>query len=812
MKISFNWIKNYCPVNISANEVAGLLTNCGLEVESVAQYESIKGGLVGIVIGEVMETMKHPNADKLTLTKINVGNAEPLNIVCGAPNVAKGQKVAVAMVGATLFPAAGEPFEIKKSKIRGEISEGMICAEDEIGMGESHDGIMVLDDSAEVGSPAADYFKAEEDIVFEIGLTPNRADAASHIGVARDLAAVLNAKSNSLTNKLLIPSVEKFKIDNHDLKIEVVIENPEACPRYSGLCLTNVKMEESPNWLQNRLRAIGLKPINNVVDITNFVLFETGQPLHAFDADKISGKKVIVKNLPAGTEFITLDELKRKLTGNDLMICDAEKGMCIAGVFGGAGSGITERTKNVFLESAHFNPVAIRKSSKHHGLKTDASFRFERGTDVDATVYALKRAALLMKEICGAKISSEIVDVYPEKIKKQVVKYFYERAYRLTGTEIKPQSAKNIFSDLGIKILSETDSSLELEIPGYKTDVTHEADAAEEVLRIYGFDKIPLLPKMNMPVPVPVDESKEKLVNAASQFLVSNGFFEIFSNSLTKEKYSEILNKKESAVKILNPLSMDLNVLRQTMIFSGLEAIQYNSNRQHPDIRFFEFGKIYSVSENGFSESEQLGIFLSGSRYRQSWVKQEPEDYSIYYLKSLLNNLFLNTGISSDQLTHHVLENNVFNQYLAVSIGKSNLASYGVLDSSLAKIFDIDSDVFYASIAVQEWLSAMKSSQRKISEPPKFPEVRRDISMLVSKDVSYSQIEMLAFETGKKILRDVNLFDVYKDEKITGDKISYALSFILRDDEKTLEEKQIERVMQQLMNAFEEKLGAQIRK
>jgi phenylalanyl-tRNA synthetase beta chain len=812
MKISYYWLKQYVNIDLPAPEVSKLLTACGLEVEALEKFETIKGGLAGIVIGEVIEKHKHPNADRLSLTKVNTGSGELLQIVCGAPNVEAGQKVVVALVGSTLFPISGEPFEIKKSKIRSELSEGMICAEDEIGFGTSHEGIMVLKKDAIVGTPAADYFKIEQDWIFEIGLTPNRADAASHIGVARDLMAVLNASSENGHFSLSLPTVDTFKIDNHDLSIEIVIENTKDCIRYSGISLTQIKVAESPEWLKNRLKSIGLKPINNIVDISNFVLFETGQPLHIFDADEISGKKVIVKNLSPKTKFITLDEKERELNGDELMICNANEAMCIAGVFGGIKSGVTEKTKNIFIESACFNPSSIRKSSKYHGLKTDASFRFERGTDPDITVYALKRAALLIKEICGGMVSSEIVDVYPLPVANAKVEYSFNRASRLMGMEINPDSVKNILNDLGIKTIDENSEILELSIPNYKVDVKREADVVEEIMRIYGYNKVPVPSKMNMPLPKHTEDKKEKFVNSISQFLVGNGFHEIFSNSLTREIYSEQLNKKEEAVKILNPLSNDLSIMRQTLLFSGLEVIQYNSNRKNPDLRFFEFGKTYNKSNMGYDEANHLSLFLTGNRYPESWIKQTPESYNIYYLKSLLNNLLINSGIEATTIYHQKNENSLFNTSLEIFLGKKSVAEYGILSSSIQKAFDIDGDIFYADILTDNWMDSVNSAKHKISETPKFPEVRRDISMLINKSISYSYIEKLAFETEKKLLVSVNLFDVYDGEKIEEGKISYALSFILRDNEKTLTDKQIDTVMEKLMNVFESKLDAQIRK
>ncbi|MEO5572779.1 MAG: phenylalanine--tRNA ligase subunit beta [Bacteroidia bacterium] len=818
MKISYNWLKQYLKIDLPADKVAKFLTDCGLEVEALEKFETIRGGLKGVVIGEVLEKQKHPNADRLSVTKVNTGNGEPLQIVCGAPNVEVGQKVVVALVGAVLHPTSGEPFEIKKSKIRSELSEGMICAEDEIGFGTSHAGIIVLNNDTVVGTLAADYFKVEEDFVFEIGLTPNRADAASHFGVARDLAAVLNADSTSSKASVSLPSIDQFKTENHDYNIEVVVENKKDCIRYSGVSLTGITVAESPDWLKNRLKSIGLKPINNVVDISNYVLFETGQPLHIFDADEIIGKKVVVKNLAPKTKFTTLDGKERELNGEELMICDEKGGMCIAGIFGGINSGVSEKTKNIFIESACFEPASIRKSSKYHGLKTDASFRFERGTDPDITLYALKRAALLLKEICDGTVSSEIVDIYPSPVQNAKVDYNYKRASRLMGMEIKADAIKNILTDLGIKINNDTSEDLELSIPNYKVDVKREVDVVEEIMRVYGYNRVPIPSKMNMPLPSHSDNSKEKFVNTISQFLVANGFNETLSNSLTKESYSEQLNKKEEAVKILNPLSSDLSIMRQTLIFSGLEAIQYNRNRKNADLRFFEFGKSYHKSMTGqngltgYKEINHLSLFITGNRHSESWIKQTPEAYSIYYLKSLLSNLFVNSGINENDTLHQKNEYDLFSTSLEIFIGKKKIAEYGILKSSMQKSFDIDEDIFYADILTDEFLKSVKSAKHNISEAPKFPEVRRDLSMLISKNVSYSDMEKLAFETERKLLRSMNLFDVYSDEKIGQDKISYAISFILRDDEKTLTDKQIDSVMEKLMNVFENKLGAQIRK
>jgi phenylalanyl-tRNA synthetase beta chain len=819
MKISLNWLRNYIDVTLPAEKIAELLTNCGLEVESFEKYETVRGGLKGIIIGEVLEKQKHPNADRLTVTKVNTGSGELLQIVCGAPNVDVGQKVVVALVGSTLFPTTGEPFEIKKSKIRGEISEGMICAENEIGFGTSHEGIMVLNNSAKVGTAASEYFKIEEDIVFEIGLTPNRADAASHVGVARDLCAVLNCSPSSPVSNLpslLLPSVENFKIDVNDLKIEVVVENGKDCIRYSGISISGVEVKESPDWLKNRLKSIGLKPVNNVVDSTNFVLFELGQPLHAFDADKISGKKIVVKNLPANSTFTTLEGTERKLNGSELMICDVEKGLCIAGVFGGINSGITGETKNIFLESACFNSSSIRKTSKYHGLKTDASFRFERGTDPDITEYALKRAAMLIKEICGGKISSDIIDIYPSPAENVKVDYNYKRAERLMGMEIETPIIKNILNQLGIKTSNENSGGLILIVPNYKVDVKREADVVEEIMRIYGYNHVPLPAKMNMPLPSHNNSIKEDFVKTSSQFLIANGFRETLSNSLTKETYTQELNQTDVAVKILNPLSNDLGVMRQTLLFSGLEVIQHNANRKNPDLKTFEFGNSYhhSVSKNsiGYKEVNHLALFVTGNRYSENWIKPAPPQYSIYYFKSILNNLLISAGIEEKNIIHAESENDLFSTSLDVFINKIKIAQYGILKAEIVSPFDVEDDVYYADVLTGELINVITSAKREISHVPKFPEVRRDISMVINKNVKYSDIEKLAFETEKKLLHKVNLFDVYDGENIGSGKISYAISFILLDEEKTLQDKQIESAMERLMNAFVQKLGAEIRR
>lgn len=806
MKISYNYLKKYIDFDYTPEQLAERLTESGLEVESTEHYESIQGGLQGIVVGQVLTCEKHPNADKLSVTTVTVGNETPLHIVCGAPNVASGQKVLVATVGATLYPTSGEPFKIQKSKIRGEASEGMICAEDEIGLGTSHAGILVLGDDAQVGVPAAEYLKIYRDLIFEIGLTPNRADAASHIGVARDIQGLLSLTTPS---KLILPDVEKFAVGIGQLAITTTIEDTTACPRYSGITISNIKVAESPDWLKNFLKSIGVKAINNVVDVTNFVLHEMGQPLHAFDADKIAGQKVIVKKLPAGTKFTTLDNLERELNGKELMICDAEKPMCIAGVFGGAHSGVSESTTTIFLESACFNPVDIRKAAKHHGLKTDASFRFERGTDVNITVYALKRAALLLQEICRGEVASDIFDSYPNPIEGFNVQLNYKNLFAMMGIEIAKEDAKKILTALDIQIKNETDGGLELLVPAFKVDVQREIDVIEEVMRIYGFNKIPLPKKLNAsPVNYKGQERyqyKEKITS----YLVAQGFNEIWSNSLSKLAYADLDDKTPIAVQLLNPLSNDLNAMRTSLLFSALEAVQYNSNRRNGDLKLFENGTVYQQAGEKFIEENYFSITLAGDRNAPSRFSNR-QNNSVYFLKSLVQNIFRSVHISTKEKTDATSTN--FSQLIEVYVGKDQVGRYGLLKKSLLKKFDIDSEVYYAEINFDKVVKHANAAKVVITEIPKYPEVKRDLSMLLDKAVQYDSLERLAFETERKYLKRVNLFDVYEGKNIPNNKKSYALSFTLYDEEKTLQEKEIDKVMSKLMENFEKKLGAEIRK
>lgn len=815
MKISYNWLKNYINTDLSAEEVSRILTDTGLEVEGIEHFESVKGGLEGLVIGQVTSCEKHPNADKLTVTTVDVGNGTELPIVCGAPNVSEGQKVVVATEDTTLY-FGDEKIKIKKTKMRGEASEGMICAEDEIGLGTSHDGIMVLDNSAKIGIPAKEYFNIETDTVFEIGLTPNRIDGASHIGTARDLAAYL---SQTKKTELIKPSVDNFKVDNNNLPIEIIVEDKEACPRYTGVTVTNVNVKISPEWLQNRLKAIGLKPINNLVDISNFVLHETGQPLHFFDADIIEGNKVIIKTLPRGTLFTTLDEEKRELSSDDLMICDEKNGMCIAGVFGGIKSGVTENTKNVFIESAHFNSVYVRKTAKRHDLHTDASFRFERGSDPNITVYALKRAALLMKEIAGGEISSEIVDIYPDPVADYKVDLTFKNLKRLIGKEIEKEKVKNILESLDIKIVKEDDEKLSLEVPTYRVDVLREADVIEEVLRIYGYNNVEISEHVNSSLSYSPKPDKEKIQNTISDILSAKGFNEIMCNSLTKADYYNNLEsyKPANLVKIFNPLSIDLNVMRQTLLFGGLESIMYNQNRRNPDLKLYEFGNCYylknSESENllkKYNEEQHLAIFITGNKTEENWItKVEPT--SFFLLKTYVENILEKLGFDLNQLESEEVSSDIFAEGLSYQYNKNQLVNFGILNKKLIKAFDIDTRVYFAEFY---WDSVLKLSAKnsiRYTEIPKYPEVRRDLALLLNKEVKFADIKELAYKSERKFLKKVSLFDVFEGEKLGVNKKSYAVSFILQDENKTLTDKQIDKIMNSFIRVFEKELGAQIR-
>ncbi len=820
MKISYNWLKQYIDTDLRYQKVSEILTDTGLEVEGIEKYQSIKGGLEGLVIGEVKTCEAHPNSDHLSITTVDVGENELLPIVCGAPNVRAGQKVVVATVGTTLYDG-NESFKIKKAKMRGELSMGMICAEDELGIGTSHDGIMVLDNDVKVGILAKDYFNIENDIIFEIGLTPNRIDGASLFGVARDLAAYLKQFQKINLKK---PLVDNFKIDNNDNFIDIKIENTNACHRYTGITISGIEVKESPTWLKNRLKSIGLNPINNIVDATNFVLHETGQPLHAFDADKIKGNKVIVKTLEQETKFITLDGVERKLSSDDLMICNEDEGMCIAGVFGGIESGVTENTKNIFLESACFDSVFIRKTSRRHVLSTDASFRFERGSDPNITVYALKRATLIIKELAGGKISSDIVDVYPNPVENYKVDVSYDHIDRLIGKYLEKENIKNILTSLDIKIANENGKTLNLEIPTYRVDVKREADVIEEILRIYGYNNVEISGQVKSTISYSEKPNKNKITNLISDLLSDIGFNEIMSNSLTKSSYYDNLKSydKDNLVTILNPLSSDLNCMRQTLLFGGLEAIAFNINRKNPDLKFYEFGNCYSINKQihdenpikKYNEKYHLSLFITGLKQQVNW-NTKGEHTNFYFLKSFVENIMHRLGIDINFVNIGDLSSDILDYGLQYTYNQNNneqtFVSFGSVNKKLLKIFGIKSDVFYADFDWDVVLQILKTKKLSYKEIPKYPEVKRDLALLLDKKIRFEQIKTLAFNTEKKLLKRISLFDVYEGKEIGEDKKSYAVSFILQDPSKTLTDKQIDKIMNKFIRIFENELGAKIR-
>lgn len=818
MKISYNWIKDYLKIDLDPHKVAEILTNIGLEIEGMEEWESVKGGLEGIVIGEVLTSGKHPDADKLTVNKVNIGTREPLHIVCGAPNVSAGQKVPVAPVGTFVFKGDAK-FEIKRSKIRGKLSEGMICAEDEIGLGTSHEGIMILDPEAVPGTPAREYFKIVRDHVFEIGLTPNRIDSGSHFGVARDLAAYL-AVNHKFKGKATLPSTASFKPDKTKKTFKIIVENKKDCPRYTGVNIFGVKIAESPEWLKNRLKAIGQNPINNVVDITNFVQHEIGQPLHAFDADKITGMKVVIKNLPDKRKFVTLDEVERELSSRDLMICNEKKGMCIAGVFGGTKSGVTSSTTNIFLESAYFNPVSIRKTARRHGLHTDASFRFERGTDPNITSWALKRAAIMIRDIAGGKLSAAINDLYPKKRKNAVIEVTYGNIKRLIGKKIAPGVIKKILELIEIKIISETGEKLLLEIPAYKVDVHKEADVIEEILRIYGYNNVEIDSHVNSTLTYLAKPDKEKVVNIISDALSANGFAEIMCNSLTPAAWFENNEDfdNEQLVRLANPLSSDLNVMRQSLLFGGLGSIAWNINRQNYDLKLYEFGNCYFYRNNNlkskrvenYSEKTDLDLFITGSRGKQSWnFPAAPSDF--YFIKSFVEMVLIRLGIGPDKLVITESRKKYFTESLSYSSNNQIIAEAGRISKSFTGKFDIEQDVYYGHIEWDSLLRLINNHLIQFEELPKYPSVRRDLALLLNREIKFSQIRALAFRTEKNILKDVGLFDVYESDSLGKNKKSYAVSFLLQDDLRTLTDKNIEKMMNSLIRIFEKELGAKIR-
>lgn len=808
MKISYNWLKQFINIDWNAEKTGELLTDLGLEIEGIETYESVKGGLKGIVVGEVLTCEQHPNADRLKVTTVNIGEAEPVQIVCGAPNVAAGQKVPVATIGTTLYTTEGEAWKIKKGKIRGEESHGMICAEDELGLGESHDGIMVLDADLKVGTPAAEIFEVENDEVFEIGLTPNRADAMSHYGVARDLKAGLLQQDLNL--ELISPSVMSYHVDTRSLKVDVDVQDKDKCPRYCGVTISGVKVETSPSWLQNRLKAIGLSPINNIVDVTNYVLHELGQPLHAFDAAKITGNKVEVKTCEAGTKFTTLDEVERELHEDDLMICDAEKPMCIAGVFGGIDSGVTETTTNIFLESAYFDPVSVRKTAKRHGLNTDASFRFERGIDPNFTKYALKRAALLITEIAGGEITSDISDAYPNKIEDFQVVLSFDNAKRLIGQEIPKETIKSILTSLDIKINNVTEAGLGLTVPSFRNDVQREADVIEEILRVYGYNNIKTTEKLNASISNTSRFEDYKLQNVIGNQLASQGFFEIMANSLTSPKYvelSEQLNADHN-VKMLNPLSNDLEVMRQSLLFSGLEAVSHNINRKRDDLKLFEFGKTYHQYSDNREEHKHLALFVTGNKAQERWNTQAtPSDF--FYLKGTIETVLERLGLNRLKSAPH--KTDILSEGMSLSIGKKTLVEFGLVKKSVLKHFGISQNVLFADFNWDNVLDMAQHNKIKFTAIPKYPEVRRDFALLLDNSVTFDDIYTIAKQTEKQLLKAVNLFDVYEGKNLPAGKKSYAVSFTLQDENKTLNDKQIDKIMNKLQSNFENKLGAELR-
>jgi len=816
MKISWNWLKEYIETDIEPAEAAKIFTSIGLEVEDMESFETVRGGLEGVVIGQVLSCVKHPNADKLSVTTVDLGSGEPVQIVCGAPNVAAGQKVPVATVGTMLY-SGDEPFRIKEAKIRGEASFGMICAEDELGLGSSHAGIMVLDSNARIGMPAREYFGIEQDTVFEIGLTPNRIDSASHYGVARDLAAYL---AQAGKGKLKKPEVDPFTADNDSLHIPVIVENPEACIRYSGLTLSGVKVTESPAWLRNRLLSIGLNPINNVVDITNFVLHEIGQPLHAFDAEKISGNEVHVRIPDKGTRFTTLDEKERELSGHDLMICNADEGMCIAGIFGGITSGVTENTKNIFLESACFSPVHVRKSARFHGLNTDASFRFERGSDPNITLWALKRAALLIKELAGGTISSTIEDVYPTPVEHFKVDISFRNIARLIGKEIPPTTIRSILQSLEIEIAREDELGMALLVPPYRVDVQREADIVEEILRIYGFNNVEIGEHLNSTLSYVDKPDKEKIINTISDLLSGLGFMEMKSNSLTRASwYSSNGEEDPKAVKLFNPLSQDLSHMRRNLVYGGLEALAWNINRKNPNLMLYEFGNCYEkdpekVSANAldkYSENLRLGLFLTGNNNEGNWLlKGKPSGF--FTMKGLVDLVLKRLGFDPMKLRLSPVESTYFSEGVACYQGEKMVVQFGIISKKLLDAADIKQEVIAAEFDWDLVLKLLRKHSVSFSPLPRVPAVQRDLSLLLDREVQYDALYKLAFKTEKRLLKEVGLFDVYEGEHIEAGKKSYALSFVLLDEEKTLTDQQIEKVMNNIAVAFEKELGAAVRK
>ena len=820
MNISYNWLKEYVDFDLTPEEVAAALTSIGLETGSVEEVQTIKGGLEGLVIGEVLTCVEHPNSDHLHITTVNLGNGEPTQIVCGAPNVATGQKVVVATLGTKLYDG-DECFTIKKSKIRGVESIGMICAEDEIGIGTSHDGIIVLPEQAVPGTLAKDYYNVKSDYVLEVDITPNRADACSHYGVARDLYAYLIQNGKQATLKC--PLVDAFAVENHDLDIKVTVENSEACPRYAGVTVKDVTVKESPEWLQNKLRLIGVRPINNVVDVTNYIVHAFGQPLHCFDADKIKGGEVIVKTLSEGTPFVTLDGVERKLNERDLMICNKEEAMCIAGVFGGLDSGSTEATTNVFIESAYFHPTWVRKTARRHGLNTDASFRFERGLDPNITIYCLKLAAIMVKELAGGTISSEIKDVCVAPAQDFIVELAYEKVNSLVGKVIPVETIKSIVKSLEMKVTNETAEGLTLAVPPYRVDVQRDCDVIEDILRIYGYNNVEIPSTLKSSLTTKGEEDKSnKLQNLIAEQLVGCGFNEILNNSLTRAAYYDGLESYPSnhLVMLMNPLSADLNSMRQTLLFGGLESIAHNANRKNADLKFFEFGNCYYFDADKknpektlatYAEDYHLGLWVTGKKVSNSWIHAD-ENSSVYELKAYVENILKRLGLDLRNLVVGNLTDDIFAAALTVHTrGGKRLATFGVVTKKLLKAFDIDNEVYYADLNWKELMRAIRSVKVSFKEISKFPAVKRDLALLLDKNIQFAEIEKIAYETEKKLLKEVELFDVYEGKNLEAGKKSYAVSFLLQDEIQTLNDKMIDKIMSKLVKNLEDKLGAKLR-
>ena len=835
MNISYNWLKEYVDFDLTAQEVADALTSEGLEVGSVEEVQPIKGGLQGVVIGEVLTCAPHPNSDHMHVCTVNIGEAEPVQIVCGASNVAAGQKVVVATLGCKLYDG-DECFTIKKSKLRGVESFGMICAEDEIGIGTDHNGIIVLPSEAVPGTPAADYYQLKSDYLIEVDITPNRADACSHYGVARDLYAWL--VQNGYKTSLHRPTCEGFAVDNHDLEIDIDLQNTEACPRYCAVTLKNCEVKESPEWLQDKLRIIGLRPINNIVDVTNYIMFAYGQPLHCFDADMIKGQKVVVKAMPEGTSFVTLDGVEHKLSDRDLAICNVEEPMCIAGVFGGKGSGTYETTRNVLLESAYFNPTWIRKSARRHGLSTDASFRFERGIDPNGAVYALKQAAMLCKELSGGEIAMEIKDVYPNPIPDFVVDLEYEYAYNLIGKRIGAETIKSIVTSLEMRIIEETSEGLRLQVPAYRVDVQRPCDVVEDILRIYGYNNVEISSSVKSTLNVKGDEDKShKLQNIIAEQLVGCGFNEILNNSLTRSAYYEELKAYPNSqlVKLINPLSSDLNAMRQTLLFGGMECIAHNANRKNADLKFFEFGNCYYFHEenkcpdiipgvsssrdkaviehilDAYSEDYHLGLWVTGKRISGSWIHPD-ENSSFYEIKAYVFNIMQRLGVHLSNMVITESNNDIYSKGIEIhNKGGKTVASMGIVCRKIQKAFDVDNEVYFADLNWKLLMKAVKNNVVSYTEISKYPAVSRDLALLVDKKVEFAEIEQIAYSTERKLLKEVKLFDVYEGKNLEAGKKSYAVNFLIQDETKTLTDKQIDAIMGKLVANFENKLGAKLR-